>query len=154
MLRHLVEPVRFRELTQRLHETGIRAFVQAGPGSLTGFAEDTLRDLDFLTVAATVPQRDGLAQLRRVAAALWAHGLPVRIDRLETAATGTAITGTAITGTGVTGTAVTAPPPQACGCGWASRRSGSRTACSPTPRWPARRWRSARPRPCWPSSAR
>jgi hypothetical protein len=78
VLRHLVEPVRFRELTLRLHESGIRAFVQAGPGSLTGFAEDTLRDLDFLTVAATVPQHDGLAQLRRVAAALWAHGLPVR----------------------------------------------------------------------------
>ncbi len=91
VLRHLVEPVRFRELTQRLHETGIRAFVQAGPGSLTGFAEDTLRDLDFLTVAATVPQRDGLAQLRRVAAALWAHGLPVRFDRVAPAAAATSM---------------------------------------------------------------
>ncbi|HEX3924955.1 MAG TPA: beta-ketoacyl synthase N-terminal-like domain-containing protein [Streptosporangiaceae bacterium] len=111
VLRHLVEPVRFRELTRRLHETGVRAFVQAGPGSLTGFTEDTLRDLDFLTVAATVPQRDGLAQLRRVAAALWAHGLPVRIDRLGTAVAGTVVTGTGVTGTGVTGTAVTSASP-------------------------------------------
>jgi malonyl CoA-acyl carrier protein transacylase len=98
VLRHLVEPVRYRELTRRLHETGIRAFVQAGPGSLTGFTEDTLRDLDFLTVAATIPQHDGLAQLRRVAAALWAHGLPVRIDRLETGVAGTGVTGTSPTG--------------------------------------------------------
>jgi hypothetical protein len=95
VLRHLVEPVRFRELTRRLHDAGIRAFVQAGPGSLTGFAEDTLRDLDFMAVAATVPQRDGLAQLRRVAAALWAHGLPVRFDRLGTE------TGTTGAGTGM-----------------------------------------------------
>jgi acyl transferase domain-containing protein len=97
VLRHLVEPVRFTELTRRLHETGVRAFVQAGPGSLTGFAEDTLRDLDFLTVAATVPQRGGLAQLRRVAAALWAHGLPVRFDRLGGARTGSAAGGTGAT---------------------------------------------------------
>jgi len=75
VLRHLVEPVRFRQLTELLHESGIRAFVQVGVGSLTGFVEDTLRDRDHLAVAATVPQRDGLAQLRRAAAALWAGGL-------------------------------------------------------------------------------
>jgi hypothetical protein len=82
VLRHLVEPVRFRQLTERLHESGVRAFVQVGPGSLTGFAEDTLRDRDRLIVATAVSQRDGLAQLRRVAAALWADGLSPRFDRL------------------------------------------------------------------------
>jgi acyl transferase domain-containing protein len=75
VLRHLTEPVRFRQLTERLHDHGIRAFVQVGPGSLTGFAEDTLRDRDHLAVATATPQRDGLAQLRRTAAALWAEGL-------------------------------------------------------------------------------
>jgi acyl transferase domain-containing protein len=82
VLRHLVEPVRFRQLTELLHESGVRAFVQVGPGSLTGFAEDTLRDREHLTVATAVSQRDGLAQLRRAAAALWTDGLCPRFDRL------------------------------------------------------------------------
>jgi phosphopantetheine--protein transferase-like protein len=75
VLRHLVEPVRFRSLTELLHESGIRAFVQVGQGSLVGFAEDTLRDREHLAISAAVSARDGLAQLRRVAAALWADGL-------------------------------------------------------------------------------
>jgi acyl transferase domain-containing protein len=90
VLRHLVEPVRFRQLTELLHESGVRAFVQVGPGSLTGFAEDTLRDRDHLTVSTAVPQRDGLAQLRRVAAALWADGLSPRFERLGPTAPHTA----------------------------------------------------------------
>jgi acyl transferase domain-containing protein len=83
VLRHLTEPVRFRRLTELLHDSGIRAFIQVGPGSLTGFVEDTLRERDQLTVATAVPQRDGLAQLRRAAAALWAEGLSPRFERLD-----------------------------------------------------------------------
>jgi acyl transferase domain-containing protein len=86
VLRHLVEPVRFRELTERLHDRGIRAFVQVGPGSLTGFTDDTLAGRDYLTVTTSTPKRDGLAQLRRVAAALWTEGLSPRFDRLPAAA--------------------------------------------------------------------
>lgn len=82
VLRHLVEPVRFRRLTELLHESGIRAFVQVGPGSLVGFAEDTLRDREHLAVSAALPARDGLAQLRRVAAALWTDGLSPDFGRL------------------------------------------------------------------------
>jgi acyl transferase domain-containing protein/phosphopantetheinyl transferase len=82
VLRHLIEPVRFRQLTERLYDTGVRAFVQIGPGSLTGFAEDTLRDREFLAIATAVPKRDGLSQLRRVAAALWADGLSPDFSKL------------------------------------------------------------------------
>jgi len=82
VLRHLVEPVRFSQLVQALHASGVRAFVQAGPGSLTGFTSDTLGARDHLAVATTVPARDGLAQLRRAVAALWAEGLSPRFDRL------------------------------------------------------------------------
>jgi acyl transferase domain-containing protein len=85
VLRHLVEPVRFRQLTELLHDSGVRAFVQVGPGSLTGFTADTLRDRDHLTVPTAVPQRDGLGQLRRAAAALWADGLSPRFGRLNQA---------------------------------------------------------------------
>ncbi|TWP53684.1 acyltransferase domain-containing protein [Lentzea tibetensis] len=66
VLRHLVEPVRFRPLTQRLHEAGFRAFVQVGSGSLTGFVADTLGERPHLAVS-------GSADV--IAAALWAFGL-------------------------------------------------------------------------------
>lgn len=67
VLRHLVEPVRFRPLIDRMHDAGFRAFVQIGPGTLTGFVEDTLGDRDHLAVSADSADR--------AAAALWAFGL-------------------------------------------------------------------------------
>ncbi|MGW1378753.1 beta-ketoacyl synthase N-terminal-like domain-containing protein [Streptomyces sp. NPDC002446] len=82
VLRHLLEPVRFQELTRRLYATGVRAFVQAGAGSLTGFVADTLHGREHLAVAAADPRRAGVGQLRRVAAALWTEGLSPRWDRL------------------------------------------------------------------------
>lgn len=82
-VRHLVEPVRFRELVERLYERGVRAFVQVGTGSVTGFVGDTLAGREHLAVSANTPQRPGLDQLRRVAAALWVEGLSPRFDRLS-----------------------------------------------------------------------
>ncbi|MGW7573932.1 beta-ketoacyl synthase N-terminal-like domain-containing protein [Streptomyces sp. NPDC054765] len=82
VLRHLLEPVRFQQLTGRLYETGVRAFVQLGAGSLPGFIADTLHGADHLAVAAADSRRDGRAQLRRLAAALWAEGLRPRWARL------------------------------------------------------------------------
>ncbi|MER6065149.1 beta-ketoacyl synthase N-terminal-like domain-containing protein [Streptomyces sp. NPDC001792] len=76
-VRHLLEPVRFRELTEALYAAGHRVFVQAGPGRLTSLIEDTLGDRDHLAVAANVPERGGMPQLRRVATALWTAGAAV-----------------------------------------------------------------------------
>ncbi|MEU5591363.1 beta-ketoacyl synthase N-terminal-like domain-containing protein [Streptomyces sp. NPDC020298] len=76
-LRHLLEPVRFRELVEALYDAGHRAFVQVGPGGLASLIGDTLGDRDHLVVAANSPHRTGLAQLRRAATALWAAGAPV-----------------------------------------------------------------------------
>jgi len=73
--RHLVEPVRFRELIQRLHAHGVRAFVQVGTGSVAGFVGDTLAGEEHLAITANTPRRTGVEQLRRVAAALWTEGL-------------------------------------------------------------------------------
>ena len=75
--RHLVEPVRFRQLAEALVADGVRAFVQVGTGSLTGFLDDTLRDHDVLTVSANTAKQTGVGQLRRVAAALWSTGASV-----------------------------------------------------------------------------
>ncbi|MFJ3792824.1 beta-ketoacyl synthase N-terminal-like domain-containing protein [Kitasatospora sp. NPDC090091] len=73
-LRHLLEPVRFRPLVEALYAAGFRAFVQVGPGQLGSLVGDTLGRRDHLVVAANSPHRDGLSQLRRLAAALWVEG--------------------------------------------------------------------------------
>ncbi|MFE4513467.1 beta-ketoacyl synthase N-terminal-like domain-containing protein [Kitasatospora sp. NPDC056783] len=73
-LRHLLEPVRFRPLIEAMYAAGFRAFVQAGTGQLASLVGDTLGERAHLAVAANSPHRDGLAQLRRVAAALWVDG--------------------------------------------------------------------------------
>ncbi|HUQ55779.1 beta-ketoacyl synthase N-terminal-like domain-containing protein [Lentzea sp.] len=64
VLRHLVEPVRFRPLLERLHRQGFRAFVQIGQGSLPGFVGDTLSDRPHLAVGSDIAPE-----------ALWAFGL-------------------------------------------------------------------------------
>ncbi|MFB4303351.1 beta-ketoacyl synthase N-terminal-like domain-containing protein [Actinomadura sp. NTSP31] len=75
VVRHLLEPVRFSELIEQLYGTAhVRVFVQVGPGSLTGFVGDRLGGREHLAMAVNVPKRDGMAQLRRVVAALWAEG--------------------------------------------------------------------------------
>jgi acyl transferase domain-containing protein/phosphopantetheinyl transferase len=79
---HLVRPVRFREVVEALYADGVRIFVQAGAGSLVGFVEDTLRGRPHLAMSATVPQRSGVAQLRRLSAALFVEGVPVDLARL------------------------------------------------------------------------
>jgi len=87
---HLVRPVRFRELTLALYEHGARVFVQAGTGSLVGFVGDTLRGLPHLAMSANVATRSGMAQLRRLAAALAVEGANVDLGRLAPSASGAA----------------------------------------------------------------
>lgn len=75
LVRHLLEPVRFKDLVERLYtEAGVRVFVQVGPGGLPAFVGDALGAREHLAIAADVPSRDGLTQLRCVAAALWVEG--------------------------------------------------------------------------------
>jgi acyl transferase domain-containing protein/phosphopantetheinyl transferase len=80
--RHLLEPVRFRPLIQHLYDTGTRAFIQIGTGSLPAFVTDTLSGLPHLTITANTPRRTGLNQLTRVAAALWVEGWSPRFHQL------------------------------------------------------------------------
>ncbi|MFC9283366.1 beta-ketoacyl synthase N-terminal-like domain-containing protein [Streptomyces collinus] len=89
-VRHLLEPVRFRELIEALYAAGHRAFVQTGPGQLASLVGDTLGDRDHLAVAANSPHRTGMAQLRRVATALWTAGARVApaVPRPDTAVPG------------------------------------------------------------------
>ncbi|MGN0064834.1 MAG: beta-ketoacyl synthase N-terminal-like domain-containing protein [Nocardioides sp.] len=88
---HLVEKVRFRELVERLHDEGVRGFVQVGVGSLTGFLDDTLREADVVSVPAHTERRTGMDQLLRVAVALWSAGREVDLDALTTPPVGTVV---------------------------------------------------------------
>ncbi|MGA6226890.1 beta-ketoacyl synthase N-terminal-like domain-containing protein [Streptomyces umbrinus] len=76
-VRHLLEPVRFQQLIEAMYAAGHRAFVQVGTGQLGSLVGDTLSGRDHLVVAANSPHRTGLAQLRRVATALWTAGAAI-----------------------------------------------------------------------------
>lgn len=73
-LDHLLQPVRFRELTERLYEQGYRVFIEVGTGSLTGFIADTLTGKPHQALRANHEARSGLAQLQQLSAALWVEG--------------------------------------------------------------------------------
>ncbi|SDK05231.1 type I polyketide synthase [Streptomyces indicus] len=73
-VRHLLEPVRFRMLTEEMYAAGFRAFVQLGSGQLPALVGDTLSGRPHLAVTANAPRSTGLAQLVRVAAGVWAYG--------------------------------------------------------------------------------
>ncbi|WP_435888322.1 beta-ketoacyl synthase N-terminal-like domain-containing protein [Streptomyces niveus] len=73
-VRHLLEPVRFRQLITTMHDAGHRAFIQLGAGQLGSLIDDTLAGKDRLVVSAHSSARDALAQLRRVVTALWVEG--------------------------------------------------------------------------------
>jgi 3-oxoacyl-(acyl-carrier-protein) synthase/phosphopantetheinyl transferase/malonyl CoA-acyl carrier protein transacylase len=79
---HLIKPVRFRELTEKLYQEGARVFIQVGSGGLMGFIDDTLKGKDFSTIASNVPIRSGLTQLQRVLAALFVEGKELGMDFL------------------------------------------------------------------------
>lgn len=79
---HLIKPVRFRELTEKLYAEGARVFIQVGSGGLTGFIDDTLKGKDISTITANVPIRSGITQLQRVLAALFIEGKEVGLEFL------------------------------------------------------------------------
>lgn len=80
---HLVEPVRFRELTDKLYEEGARFFIQIGTGGLIGFIDDTLKGKAFSTIASSTTVRSSLSQLQRVIAALFVEGKTIALDFLD-----------------------------------------------------------------------
>ena len=81
-VQHLLQPVRFRQLTEKLYSEGVRLFIQVGSGGLIGFIDDTLKGKEYSAVAANMPARTGLAQLQRVLAALYIEGAAVDMNFL------------------------------------------------------------------------
>ncbi|MBB5926205.1 type I polyketide synthase [Streptomyces echinatus] len=144
-VRHLLEPVRFRELTEAMYAAGHRVFVQTGPGRLTSLIDDTLGDRDHLAVAAGSPHHGGLAQLRRTATALWTAGATVTplaragasapLTRTAASAPSTAATTSSATGATLTSSPAspTLTPPTPSTATEAAPTPSTATEAAPTP---------------------
>jgi acyl transferase domain-containing protein/phosphopantetheinyl transferase len=81
--RHMVEPVRFRDTVAAMQRAGVRVFLQVGVGQLHAVIGENLRGHDHLSMPVNVPHRSGLAQLRRVATALWVEGASPDLAALQ-----------------------------------------------------------------------
>jgi acyl transferase domain-containing protein len=83
LYRQLQEPVRFRGTLAAMHDAGFRVFLQVGSGQLASLVTDNLRGRDHLTIPVNVASRSGLAQLQRVATALWVEGYAPDLASLD-----------------------------------------------------------------------
>ncbi|MGW6746605.1 beta-ketoacyl synthase N-terminal-like domain-containing protein [Streptomyces sp. NPDC055025] len=108
-VRHLLEPVRFRQLVRAMHDAGYRAFVQLGAGQLGSLIDDTLAGKDRLVVSAHSTARDSLAQLRRVVTALWVDGASPDVTPLLEPTATVAASASATVSTSVSGPAKARP---------------------------------------------
>jgi acyl transferase domain-containing protein/phosphopantetheinyl transferase len=81
--RQWFSPVRFRETMLRLHEEGVRTFIEVGPGAtLSAFVRDTLGRGKALTLSSNHPRRSALFQLQSVLAELFVRGMDLNFAKL------------------------------------------------------------------------
>ncbi|MGW7110979.1 SDR family NAD(P)-dependent oxidoreductase [Streptomyces xanthophaeus] len=83
LARQVAEPVRFVEQIEAMYASGVRTFVEAGPGRvLTGLVARILGDRPHTAVACDVPGEAGLPRLLAALAELAAAGVPVDPEAL------------------------------------------------------------------------
>ncbi|MFG2049565.1 beta-ketoacyl synthase N-terminal-like domain-containing protein [Micromonospora sp. NPDC048935] len=82
-VRHMMEPVWFRQMVGAMYDAGVRVFLQLGAGQLASLISDNLRGRDHLAMPVNVKHRSGLNQLRRVATALWVEGGSPNLGALD-----------------------------------------------------------------------
>jgi len=84
--------VRFRETVLKMHEDGVRLFVEVGPSAkLTAFVNDILIDRDFAALSTNVRRKNGVEQLLAVLGQLYVAGRGPVLERLFAARAITAI---------------------------------------------------------------
>lgn len=67
--------VRFTETVERLHDDGVRVFLEIGPSAnLTGFVEDALKGRESLALALDSRRRGGLSHFLQSLGRLWVSG--------------------------------------------------------------------------------
>ncbi|MFI6144807.1 SDR family NAD(P)-dependent oxidoreductase [Streptomyces sp. NPDC051109] len=81
--RQVAEPVRFVEQVEAMYASGVRTFVEAGPGRvLSGLVGRILADRPHTVVPLDVPGEHGLARLVTALAELAAAGVPITPEPL------------------------------------------------------------------------
>jgi acyl transferase domain-containing protein len=76
--------VRFDETIRKMHDDGIRLFVDVGPrGNLAAFAADILKDRPHAAIAANRHLKSSIVQLHFALGQLAAHGVPMRLQYLH-----------------------------------------------------------------------
>ena len=77
------QKVRFRETVLKMHDDGVRMFVEVGPSAnLTAFVNDILIDRDFVALSSNVRRKNGVEQLLSVLGQLYIAGRPPALERL------------------------------------------------------------------------
>ena len=76
---HLASPVRFDRMIESMYESGVRAYVECGPGSiLSPMVGAILGDRPHLAASTDAPGRAGIPTLLSAVARLVSGGVPVR----------------------------------------------------------------------------
>jgi acyl transferase domain-containing protein len=79
----IASSVRFSDEIEAMHASGVRIFVEVGPGAvLTGLVKDTLGDLPHLAIATDRKGVNGATSFLQALATLVANGVPVSLARL------------------------------------------------------------------------
>lgn len=77
------DTVRFRETVLKMHDDGVRSFIEVGPSSnLSAFVQETLAGREFLSLATNQRRKGGVEQFLSVLGQLWVHQRPVDLARL------------------------------------------------------------------------
>lgn len=75
----ILQPVHFLRSVQKLYDDGVRLFVEVGPGSiLSSLVKDILPGGEVSILTSNFKNTDDLLALRRLCAALFAEGVPVK----------------------------------------------------------------------------
>ena len=77
------QTVRFRETIRKMHDDGVRVFVEVGPsGNLTAFVNDILADREYVALSSNVRRKNGVEQLLTTLAQLYIAGRAVDLGKL------------------------------------------------------------------------
>lgn len=75
--------VRFRETVLKMHDDGVRLFVEVGPSAkLSAFVNDVLIDREYAALPTNVRRRSGVEQILSVLGQLYVAGRPFGLARL------------------------------------------------------------------------